>query len=383
MGRFNKTLMAKAEFPRINFALGGVLSISRTRGGLGMKAMVLEQFGQPMPVREMPDPACPPDGVIVRVQANGICRSDWHAWMGDWPHQFSRPHVLGHEFAGIVEEVGPQVAAFRVGDRVVVPYSQGDGTCEMCRAGFSSMCQNRKVVGSSYWGSYGQLVAVPLADLNVAHLPEEISFITGAGLGCRFVTAFHAIVDQAEVRPGEWVAIFGCGGVGLSAVHIARQIGARVIGVDIADEKLQMAQQLGAEQMILDDKGQAAQAIIERTHGGAHVSIDALGIAQTIQSSVMSLRKRGRHVQVGLTTQAENGWAHLPIDAITRNELRLIGSAGGMPAWRYPILLGMVASGTLAPERLVTRTVPIEEASSVIESMSNYATLGLVVVDRW
>ena len=192
-----------------------------------MKAAVLEAFREPLVIRDLPQPKCAPDGALLRIEANGICRSDWHAWTGDWPKSFSLPHVLGHEFCGVVEEVGPAVARFRSGDRVIVPFSGGCGECGQCRAGFSNICDRPLTPGFRYWGGFGRYVAVPRADINLVNLPEAISFTDGASLGCRFMTAFRGVVDQAKVQPGEWVAVHGCGGVGLSAVHVACAAGAR------------------------------------------------------------------------------------------------------------------------------------------------------------
>lgn len=346
-----------------------------------MKAMVLEQYREPMPVREVQDPSCPPDGAVIRVEANGICRSDWHAWIGDWPWRFTFPHVLGHEFTGVVQEVGPLVTNFGLGDRVIVPFSQGDGSCSYCLSGHSNVCAHIKMPGMTYWGGYGQYVSVPQADTNLVRLPDTVSFVVGASLGCRFMTAFHGLLDQAEIRPGEWVAIHGCGGVGLSAVHIAKATGARVIAVDISDDKLEMARQLGAEVVLNARVNSPVEAIQDLTQGGSDVAVDALGIRNTCQNALASLKKRGRHLQLGLTTLTD-GQIDLSIDTIVRGELRVIGSLG-MPAWRYSSLLGMVAAGTLTPEKLVTKTVPIDDASAVLASMTDFATVGVVVVDRW
>lgn len=169
----------------------------------------------------MPDPALTPDGAIIRVEANGVCRSDWHGWMGDWDWLgiiLPTPHVLGHEFSGVVEEVGSQVTQFKKGDRVIVPFSQGDGTCEYCRSGHQNICENITMPGFSYWGGFGQYVNIPNADVNLVHLPESVSFVDAASMGCRFMTSFHGIVDQAQVKPGEWVAVHGCGGIGIRRV---------------------------------------------------------------------------------------------------------------------------------------------------------------------
>jgi D-arabinose 1-dehydrogenase-like Zn-dependent alcohol dehydrogenase len=350
-----------------------------------MKAAVMEEIRKPLAVREMPDPKIFPGGAVVRVEANGICRSDWHAWVGDWSWfglKLNFPHVLGHEFCGVVEEVGEGVARIRRGQRVLVPFSQGEGHCDYCRAGQPHLCDMRVTPGIAYWGGFGRLVGVPFADVNLVPLPDSIGFTEAASMGCRYMTSFHALVDRAQVRAGEWVAVHGCGGIGLSAVQIATALGANVIGVDIADDKLALAKSLGAVATVNARTDNAVKAIADLTGGGAHVSVDALGVAATCQASVMSLRKQGRHLQIGLTSSAEKGMVPIPIDLLVLKEASLIGSYG-MPAPRFDAMLQMVQAGKLAPGKLVSRTVPLEEAGSVLASMDSFATVGVTVIDRY
>lgn len=334
----------------------------------------------------MPDPTLGSQrDVIVRVEANGICRSDWHLWMGDWNWiglNLELPHVMGHEFAGVVEAVGTEVGRFKVGDRVLVPHAHGDGSCEYCLNGQQNVCEHVIFAGTSYWGGYGRFVAVPEADRNLIHLPDSVDFEAAAGLGCRFMTAFHGVVDQVAVRPGEWVSVHGCGGVGLSAIHVAAASGAHVIAVDINDEALALARQLGAVAAINAKHGDVAAQVRELTQGGAHVSVDALGIAATCQAAVNSLRKRGRMLQVGMTSNAEAGMIPLPIDSIVLQELRIIGSAN-MPVGRYPDMMRMVDQGLLRPGSLITQRVGLEEAGAVLTSMGEYRGAGVSVLNRW
>jgi D-arabinose 1-dehydrogenase-like Zn-dependent alcohol dehydrogenase len=364
----------------------GILQANLSRKGNAMRAAVMEALRQPLVVREMPDPTTKAHGAIVRVEANGVCRSDWHGWVGDWDWVglvFEFPHVLGHEFCGVVEEVGRDVRLFRKGDRVIVPFSQGEGTCQMCRTGHSNMCENAFYPGFSYWGGYGRYSAIPHADVNLVRMPEAMSFVDCAGLGCRYMTSFHGLVNQAKVRPGEWVAVHGCGGIGLSAVQIATALGANVIAVDIDQEKLEMATRQGAVAIVDARTNNApAEAIKEITKGGAHVSVDALGIKATCQNSIRSLRKRGRHLQIGMTSGAERGEIAVPIDVIAGDELVLIGSQG-MPAVGYGALLAMLEAGRLKPGTLVTRRLALDEVSAVLASMENYGTFGIPVIDRY
>jgi len=351
-----------------------------------MKAAVMEAVRKPLVVKEMPDPKCPSDGVILRSEAEGICRSDWHAWSGDWSWIGlvpMMPLVMGHEFCGVIEEVGKDVRNFRKGDRVLVPFSQGDGICEYCRNGQSHICVNPMTPGFSYWGGYGRYVGIPKADMNLVPMPDDVGFIEGAAMGCRFMTSYHGVVDRAQVRPGEWVAVHGCGGIGLSAIHIAAAIGANVIAVDLDDRKLELARKVGAQHVInarqVEDP---AMAVFDISKGGAHVSIDALGIATTCRNSILSLRKQGRSLQIGLTTSAEKGEVALPVDRMVVMELQLIASLG-MPAVRYPSMLQMVEAKKINPRAMITETVPLEDAGRVLEEMTTFQNVGVSVIDKY
>ena len=345
-----------------------------------MKAMVMEEIGKPMVVKtDWPQPECPADGAIVRVEGSGICRSDWHLWQGDWGWIGFKPRmpaILGHEFAGVVEEVGKDVKSVKKGERVVVPLAQGCGICKDCRTGHSNHCM------APGMGGYGQYAVLHHADFNYAPLPEKIDFIEASSMGCRYVTAFHGILDQGQVKADESVVVYGCGGVGLSAIQIATAMGARVIAVDLDDRKLELAKQAGASDVINGSKTDPVKAVMQLTQGGADVSVDALGIAATCRNAVLSLRKRGRHVQIGLTTQGEKGEVSLPIDQIVFKEIQLTGSLA-IQSFRYPAMLDMVDRGRLAPKKLVTETIPLEKAFGVIDQMSKFENVGISVINQF
>jgi D-arabinose 1-dehydrogenase-like Zn-dependent alcohol dehydrogenase len=350
-----------------------------------MRAAVLEATEKPFVVRDVPTPALVPNGVILRVEANGICRSDWHIWKGDWSWVGvvpQLPSVIGHEFCGVIEEVGPEVKRWKKGDRVIVPFSGGEGTCDWCQSGHQNMCDTPVLPGLSYSGGYGRYSSIPYADVNLVRLPDSFGFVEAASMGCRFMTSFHGIVDQAQVHPGEWVAVHGCGGIGLSAVQIAAALGARVIAVDVADAKLAFAKELGAEATVNATKDDVPRAIATLTNGGAHVSIDALGIAATCLNSILCLRKRGRHLQIGLTTAAEKGMVAFPVDVMVFKELQVIASFG-MQAPHFAAMLAMVEAKKVNPGKLVSRTVGLEDVTSVVESMGSYGTTGVTVIDRY
>jgi propanol-preferring alcohol dehydrogenase len=344
-----------------------------------MKALLLEGIQQ-LAVRDVPDAEPGALGALIRIQANGVCRSDWHCWVGDFKRDF--PCIMGHEFTGVVEEVKPGVTRFKKGDRVVVPFTGSDGTCVHCQSGFSHLCDNSINPGRTYSGGYAEYVGVPLADRNLVALPEEISFSEGAALGCRFMTSFHGLVDRAEVRPGEWVVVYGCGGVGLSAINIAAAVGAQVIGVDINPGNLDLAKRLGANFVVNSRETNPVEAIMEITKGGAHVSVDALGITQTCVNGILSLRKGGRHLQIGITTKAEAGYIRVPVDAMVYKELKLIGSFG-MAAHRFDSMIPMVVQGRLKPKDLINKEISLSEVGAVFEGMTNSASTGTFVVTQF
>ena len=341
-----------------------------------MKAIHYTAYGGPLSLEQLPDPTPTPTGVVLQVKATGLCRSDWHGWMGHDP-DISLPHVPGHELAGVVQAVGKEVRRFRIGDRVTVPFVGGCGGCAECLAGQQQVCPEQFQPGFTHWGSFAEYVAIDYADTNLVTLPEAVDDLTAASLGCRFATSFRAVVDQGRVRAGEWVVVHGCGGVGLSAIMIARACGARVIAVDIRDEALQLAHQLGAERMLNSTSEKVVEAIHEITRGGAHLSIDALGHPGVLMNSIHCLRRRGRHVQIGLIPP-EKVPTPIPIDRIIAWELELLGSHG-MQAHRYDAMLAMIIDGRLRPQELISRTITLEDILTELPRMNEFAEAGILV----
>ncbi len=342
-----------------------------------MRAVVIEEFRRLAQIRDVADPVPSPSGVVVRVEATGLCRSDWHGWMGHDP-DIVLPHVPGHELAGVVEAVGPDVTRWHPGDRVTVPFVCGCGRCASCLAGDQQVCENQTQPGFTHWGSFAEYVALENADVNLVQLPEDMSYDTAASLGCRFATAFRAVAEQGRVAPGEWVAVLGCGGVGLSAVMIAAAHGARVVAVDISPASLDLARRFGAEAVVDARGGDIAGAVREVTGGGAHLSLDALGSPATCVASVEGLRRRGRHVQVGLLP-AELGRIDLPMGRLIGEELEIVGSHG-MAAHAYPAMLEMVASGALRPEQLVTSRIGLDDVPAALAAMGEASPVGVTVI---
>ena len=344
-----------------------------------MKAMLFEAFGRTPEIRSLADPAPAPDGVVIEVQATGLCRSDWHGWMGH-DTDIRLPHVPGHEFAGTVAAVGRAVRGFGVGDRVTVPFIAACGRCRECQAGHQQVCEAQFQPGFTHWGSFAERVAIDRADHNLVRLPDSMDFPTAASLGCRFATSFRAVVDQARVRGGEWVAVHGAGGVGLSAVMIAAARGAKVVAVDIAEPKLALARAMGAAATVqARDVASVVEAVRDITGGGAHVSIDALGHPDTCFNSIANLRRRGRHVQVGLML-AENARPQIPMAEVIARELEIYGSHG-MQAWRYDAMLAMIEAGTLKPERLIGQRLTLHDAIPALTAMGHAAPDGIAIID--
>lgn len=340
-----------------------------------MKAVVYRDYGSTPVVTEVPAPACPDGGVVLAVRATGVCRSDWHAWRGHDP--VALPHIPGHELAGVVAEVGLGVTRWRVGDRVTVPFVCGCGVCEYCRAGDAQVCPHQTQPGFTGPGSFAERVAIRAADANLVALPSSVDFVTAASLGCRFATAFRGLTVHGRLGADDWLAVHGCGGVGLSAVMIGVALGARVVAVDIAPAALERAGALGAKHLVNAADGDPAAAVVAVTGGGAMVSVDALGSAVTAAASVHSLRRRGRHVQAGLLL---DGATPLPMDVVVARELSIHGSHG-MAAADYPGLLALVADGTLRPDLVVGRVIGLAEAPAALAAMDLPAAgAGMTVV---
>jgi alcohol dehydrogenase len=346
-----------------------------------VKAAYYEAFQQPLTLENLTDPAPTPDGAVIEVKATGLCRSDWHGWMGHDP-DISLPHVPGHELAGVVRAVGDQVRNWGEGDRVTLPFVCGCGYCCQCASGNHQVCDHQFQPGFTHWGSFAQFVAINYADINLVRLPDEIDFVTAASLGCRFITSFRAVVAQGRIQPGEWLAVHGCGGVGLSAIMIGASLGANVVAIDIDDAKLSLAASMGASSTLnAREIADVAEGVRECSGGGAHVSVDALGHPETCFNSVANLRKRGRHVQVGLML-ADHRFPQVPMDRIIAHELEIYGSHG-MQAHKFDEIFRLIGSGRLQPKKLVGKTISLEESLRALPAMDSFEHEGVTVIDRF
>jgi alcohol dehydrogenase len=345
-----------------------------------MKALLYESFQSKPIITQVPDPNPTKSGVVIEVKATGLCRSDWHGWMGH-DEDIQLPHVPGHEFAGIIQAVGSEVKNWKVGDRVTVPFVSGCGKCPECASGNHQVCDDQFQPGFTHWGSFAEFVSIDRADINLVELPEMMNFQTAASLGCRFATSFRAVVDQGKVTGGQLVAIHGCGGVGLSAIMIANALGAQVIAIDIDKEKLKLARKIGAVATIDASNSNVVEVVREISKGGVHVSIDALGSPVTLFNSVSCLRKRGKHIQVGLLLADQKNSA-IPMNLVLSKELEIYGSHG-MQAWRYPEMVQMITAGKMNPELLIGKSITLEAAAIALTEMNEFRGQGLTIIDQF
>ena len=355
-----------------------------------MRAVVFTGEREPMQVETIDRPDPGPDEILVETDACGVCRSDWHAWRGDWEWIGMVPTpglVFGHEPAGTVVEVGDDVDRFDVGDRVTNPFNLGDGTCPHCRNGHGNRCERSVPMGflSAQKGAFAEYYTVRNADFNAIPLPDDVDPVDVAGLGCRFATAFHGLVHRVDVTPGDWVAVHGCGGVGLSAIHVADAIGANVIAIDLQDDALERAESLGADRTVdasaIQDVPQAVKKHSERSRG-VDVSVDALGIAETVRNSIDSLGTGGQHLQIGMTTSDEGGEVPIPVDTMVTDEREFYGSYG-IPPNEYDEIFRMMENGRLDPGQVVSETISLEDVPETIEAMSDFDTVGIPVVTEF
>lgn len=335
-----------------------------------MRAVWFDEFGALPEVREVPEPRPSAAGVVVRIEATGLCRSDWHGWLG---HDASipLPHVPGHELVGVIDAIGAEVRRFVVGQRVTVPFVCACGDCPECQSGNGQVCRNQTQPGFTHWGSFAERVALHNADTNLIAVPDELDAGAAALLGCRFATSYRGLVQQAGLLAGETLVVVGCGGVGLSAVMIGHALGATVIAVDISAAALETAARVGAAHTV-DSAGLTDPDVIDRIRrhtpggAGAHVSVEALGRGSTVAVAIRSLATRGRHVQIGLLAADPV----FPLGVVVAGELRVLGSHG-MPAHDYPALLDLVASGRLRPQDLIGTRITLSEAPAALEAMSH------------
>jgi alcohol dehydrogenase len=364
-----------------------------------MKAAVYDTFGGPITVRDVPIPVLltsslsnantAADSILLQVQAAGVCRSDWHGWKGHDGDVIAHglPFIPGHEISGIVVSVGANVKTLNTGDRVAVPFILSCGACRYCsHLKRPTVCLKQEQPGFTRQGGFAEYVVLPRADRNIHKLPDAVSFQQAAALGCRFTTAYRAVWQQGGLTADSSIAIFGCGGVGLSCVMLAKAKAARqIIAVDVNEAALQKAVQLGATHMV-NVTGMDQEAIIRAVKNltidghGADVTVDAAGFASTCENAVHCARPAGRMVQVGLPIGEQR--PQVPMGMVAGKELELVGSHG-FAADDLPELLQLVASGVLDPSKLVERQVSLQEGAQAIQDMDHGSPLGITMVTQF
>ncbi|MEM0945892.1 MAG: zinc-binding dehydrogenase [Pseudomonadota bacterium] len=340
-----------------------------------MRAAVLRTYNEDLSLEQVADPICPEDGVVLKVLACGVCRSDWHGWTGEHP-RVKPGQIGGHEYCGEVVEAGPR-STWTVGDTLVAPFILACGSCLSCHSGHSNTCPNQRLPGFVEPGAFAEYVAVPY-DHNLACLPDALSPTVAAGLGCRVTTAWHALTGPAALQPGEWLAVHGTGGIGLACLILGRAMGARVIVVDVVDEKLDHALSLGAEAAVNATTTDVSAEIREMTGGGAHVSVEALGIPETTNGSLHCLRPLGRHVQVGMPV-GHTARMEIDMNAVYMSNLALFGTRG-MPAHKYPSLLGLIESGRIDVSPMIAREIGLSGVSDELRAFNGPTPPGVAVV---
>lgn len=342
-----------------------------------MRAATLQAWREPLELGQVADPDCPADGVVLRVLACGVCRSDWHAWTGSDP-DVKLPHIPGHEFSGEVVAKGADCHDWQIGDQVIAPFILACGHCGDCRAGNQTICAAQAVPGFTIPGAFAEYVAVPHGDANLTRLPDGMDAALAASLGCRATTAWHALTGRAALQAGEWLAIWGGGGIGTAALILGRALGARVVVADIVPEKLEFALSLGAEAVVNASNPDPVAELRQITHGGADVAIEALGTSTTTINALKSLRKLGRHVQVGMPA-GKHATMPIPMDAIYSGQLAIFGTRG-MPAWRYPSLLSVITSGRANLSPMIQRRIPLSAATGELQAFDHPAPPGVAVI---
>ena len=379
-----------------------------------MQAAVYHEFGGPIRIETIPIPTCPDDGVLIRVKAVGVCRSDWHGWRGHDSDivQHGLPFVPGHEVCGMIVEIGKHAetslqqqstgssntsSKFRVGDRVAVPFILSCGACVYCQHYHqSTVCTAQKQPGFTQYGGFAEYLAVPRAVRNLALLPTNVTYPQAAALGCRFTTAYRAVLQQGRLSADvdTSIAIFGCGGLGLSCIMWAVTTGCPfIIAMDVSDQALHKAQQLGATHIINTRNMDIAtlrrhvEEIVQ--NDGVDVSVEASGFITACENAIHCTRRGGRMVQVGLLSSSTSSDPHqpqqhpiIPMNMIAGKEIELIGSHG-FAATDLSVLLDMVSRNVIDPSLLIEREVTLAEGAQAIEDMDHSSPLGIIVVTKF
>jgi len=341
-----------------------------------MKAAVFYGPNQPLKIEEVKIPKIEQNEILVKIAACGVCNTDLH-YIDHGVQTFKKPPmILGHEPSGIVEETGAEVKNFKVGDRVLIPPVFSCGYCDNCRLGRENICFNMLMLGNHIDGAFAEYTKVPAKDCQ--HLPEDLPLEESSIIADAISTPYHAVKNRAQVRPGDSVVVFGCGGVGINVVQMAAAAGGSVIAVDIVDKKLDIAKKLGALHTInaSDKEGKALiKEIRTLTGGGADIAIEAIGNPKTIELASSAVKAGGCHCQVGYTRH------NVAINAgrLMFREIEIKGSLGCRPV-DYPKIIEMVRTGKIQLKPVVTHKFKLEEIDKAFDLMRKGESLRSIVV---
>ncbi len=330
-----------------------------------MKAAIFHGANKPLAIEDVEKPIVGPDDILVKIAACGVCHTDLHYLDHGTPTFKQPPLILGHEPSGHVAEAGANVKKFKEGDRVLIPAVLTCGYCDFCRVGRENICENMAMLGNHIDGAYAEYIKVPAKD--ICHLPDEIPLEEGSIIADAISTPFHAVKNRAQVKPGDTVVVFGCGGIGINIVQVAAAVGGSVIAVDILDKKLETAKKLGATTTINPTKVEKLGKEIKKlTDGGADIAIEAIGKPDTIQAAFGTLRKGGRLVVVGFSGK------DITVSAakIMFFEMDIVGSLGCRPT-DYPKLIELVRLGKIKVKELVTNRFPMDKINDAFELLRN------------
>ncbi|MBM3327881.1 MAG: zinc-binding dehydrogenase [Calditrichaeota bacterium] len=330
-----------------------------------MKAAIFYGPHQPLRIEDVPMPVAGPGELLVKVAACGLCHTDLHYLDHGVPTFKTPPLILGHEASGTVAALGTGVKGWNEGDRLLLPAVLTCGVCRNCREGRENICDDMRMFGNHLDGAFAEYVVAPAKD--ALHLPDAVPLIEGSIIADAVSTPFHAVVNRGAVKPGDRVAVFGCGGVGINCVQIAAAQGAVVVAVDIAPEKLELARQFGAAHTIdasTVEGGRFDKAMRKLLGDGVDVAFEAIGKPETIQAAFSTLRKGGRCILIGYTNQT----VELPAAKIMFFEQGITGSLGCRPV-DYPRIIDMAATGRIKVKELVTGRYPLEQINEAFEEL--------------
>ncbi|MCF7811527.1 zinc-binding dehydrogenase [bacterium] len=332
-----------------------------------MRAAIFYGPKQPLKVEEVPTPKPGPGEILVKVAACGVCHTDMHYIDHGVPTFKPPPMILGHEASGTVAELGEGVTKWKLDDRVLLPAVLSCGVCPSCRIGRENICDNMKMFGNHVDGAYAEYVLAPAKD--ALSVPEDVPLIEGSIIADAISTPYHAVVNRAKVKPGDWVAVFGCGGVGINCVQVAAAVGASVIAVDLMPEKLEFAKMLGAQETINPaeiDKGRVDKAIRKMIGDGVDIAFECIGNPKTIVDAYNTIKKGGTCVVVGYTHLP----AEIPVAKTMFFEQSLIGSLGCRPV-DYPRIIEMARIGKIKVKELVTGSFGLDGINDAFDLLRN------------